>query len=86
MRDWFALELPEVSDCVIVEDPEVSAFAIDLAFEAGALLDSYPVQDCSCVHPQLEASRDQADSAERRGPFSWFGRPRRRATDTPFAN
>jgi hypothetical protein len=75
IRDWFGEDAPEVA-----------WFAIDVAFEAGALLDGDPGQDCSCHHTQIEAGLDQAGSAERRGPFSWFVRPRRRTTDTPFAN
>jgi hypothetical protein len=65
--------------------PDVCAFAMDVAFEAAALLDSDPDQTCSCRHPQIEEGSDQAASPSR-SPFAWFARPRRRTADTPFAN
>ncbi len=74
MRHWFG-----------EDSPDVCAFAIDVAFEAGALLDSDPDQTCSRHNPQIEAGVDQAGSPSR-SPFAWFVRPRRRTADTPFAN
>jgi hypothetical protein len=67
------------------DSPDVCSFAMDVAFEAAALLDSDPDQTCSCHHPQIEAAVDQAGSPSR-SPFAWFVRPRRRTADTPFAN
>jgi hypothetical protein len=67
------------------DSPDVCAFAMDVAFEAAALLDSDPDQTCSCHHPRAEACVDQAGNP-RRSPFAWFARPRRRTADTPFAS
>lgn len=75
MRDWLSLD-----------DPQVSAFAFEVATEAVALLDGDPGQACSCHHAQGNASLGQARSVGRRNPFSWFARPWGHTKDTPFAN
>jgi ElaB/YqjD/DUF883 family membrane-anchored ribosome-binding protein len=75
MRDWFA-----------VENPDISAFAIEVALEADALLDNDRGPECECQETQGEAFEHQSRGAERRNPFAWFARPWGNATDTPFAN
>jgi len=40
--------------------PDVCGFAMDVAFEAAALLDSDPGQACSCHPPKIGARLDQA--------------------------
>jgi hypothetical protein len=44
MRDWFA-----------VENPDVSAFAIEMALEAAALLDNNRGRECACQETPGEA-------------------------------
>jgi hypothetical protein len=74
MRDWFA-----------VENPDISAFAIEVAVEAAALFDNNPGQECVCM-TRGETFEHQSRGAERRNPLAWFVRPWGSATDTPFAN
>ena len=74
MRDWFA-----------VDYPDVSAFAMEMAFEAAALFDNHPGQECACM-TRGETFEHQSRGAERRNPLAWFLRPWGNATDTPFAN
>jgi hypothetical protein len=75
MRDWFA-----------VENPDVSAFAIEVALEAAALLDNDRGQECACQETPGEAVAHQSRSARRRSPLAWLARSWGNATDTPFAN
>jgi hypothetical protein len=74
MRKWFA-----------VDDPGLSAFAIELAIEATSLLDSAPDQHRA---PQLwaEVLRRHPRGPKRRTPVAWPAGPGGNATDTPFAN
>jgi hypothetical protein len=72
MRDWFD-----------AENPDLTAFAIEVALEAAALFD--PGQECAC-RTQGETFEHQSRGAERRNPLAWFVRPWGNATDTPFAN
>jgi hypothetical protein len=74
MRDWFA-----------VENPDISAFAIEVAVEAAALFDNDLGQECACM-ARGETFEHQSRGAERRNPLAWFLRPWGSATDTPFAN
>jgi len=74
MRDWFS-----------VEDPEVSAFGIELAVEAAALLDKDNGQSPACQMMQGAISGLQLRGAKRRKPFAWFARSWSHASDTPFA-
>lgn len=75
MRDWFA-----------VEDPEVSAFAIELANEAAALLENDRNRACMCHREAGEAFDPQSQGAERRNPFGWFSRSLAKASEAPFAS
>jgi hypothetical protein len=75
MRDWFA-----------VENPDVSAFAIEVALETAALLDSDRGQECVCQETPGEAVAHQSRGAARRNPLAWLARSWGNATDTPFAN
>ncbi|WP_158931407.1 hypothetical protein [Acidisphaera sp. S103] len=75
MRDWFA-----------VENPDVSAFAIEVALEAAALLDNDRGQECACQETQGETVARQSRAAGRRNPLAWLARSWGNATDTPFAN
>jgi hypothetical protein len=74
MRDWFD-----------AENPDLCAFAIEMALEAAALFDSDPGQECACM-TRGETFEHQSRGAERRNPLAWFVRPWGNATDTPFAN
>jgi hypothetical protein len=74
MRDWFA-----------VDYPDVSAFAMEMALEAAALFDNDPGQECACM-TRGETFEHHSRGAERRNPLAWFVRPWGNATDTPFAN
>ena len=59
MRDWFA-----------VENPDISAFAIEVALEAAALFDNDPGQECACMTRE-ETFEHQSGGAERRNPLAW---------------
>ena len=75
LRDWFA-----------EENPDLLAFAMELAFEATALLDSSPGQTCQCQETQREAFEQPPRGAERWNPFSRLTRSRVNPVNTPFAN
>ena len=75
MRDWFA-----------VENPDVSAFAIEVALEAAALLDNDHGQERVYQEPPGEALEHQSRGAERRNLLVRLARSWGIATDAPFAN
>jgi hypothetical protein len=75
MRDWFA-----------VENPDVSAFAIEVALEAAALLDNDRGRERAYRETPGEAAEHQSRGARRRNLLAWLARSWGNATDTPFAN
>jgi hypothetical protein len=75
MQDWFD-----------AENSDLSAFAIEVALEAAALLDNDRGQERAYQETPGEAVEHQSRGAERRNLLARLARSWGNATDTPFAN